>query len=217
MEKEYRSFTFDRLFSGDRELTEIYCKYHSSLFYNPLAQENVRYILSQGALWVVKDDDTAVAITCTLPADSFFMQSGAGWNLADMLGEKAYHCMVCGYLWVDKKYSHFDFYTSVVRLWATQGKAKDKSVLIHLIPAHWQADFEKLFYNGFELMALRGLDNLVPYWVFVRNTEYKTDKTQVYHDVKNCPSSDTKTLSMLCEKGYRAFDMDVEKNLIFRR
>ena len=36
-------------------------------------------------------------------------------------------------------------------------------------------------------------------------------KTQACEDVKACPRTDTKTLSRLCEKGYRGFDMDVEK------
>ena len=62
-----------------------------------------------------------------------------------------------------------------------------------------------------------GLDNLVPHYIFIRNDGFAAGKVEAYEDIKKCPVTDTKTLSMLCEKGYSGFDLDLEKNLLFRR
>ena len=218
MEKEYNTFTVRRLFVEDLPLIEKYSQYYDHLFFNPVSRELLPDIFLNGAFWAVFDGQIPVAVTYILAADSScFSDTGAGWHLADLLGETVSHCLLCGYLWTDDKYSGTDFYTPVVKLWLMQADRRNKNILVHFVLAQMKTDFESLFYNGFQLMALRGLDNLVPHWLFARNTEIETDRIPAYEDVKTCPLSDTKELSRLCEKGYRAFDMDVDKNLLFRR
>ncbi|MBR6610386.1 MAG: hypothetical protein IKK99_09260 [Oscillospiraceae bacterium] len=218
MEREYRTLTIRRLFIEDMPWIEKYAACFDGLFFNPLSEKLLPGVFVQGAFWAVCDGEIPVAVTYILDADSHsFAQSAAGWHLTDLLGEKAGHCLVCGYLWTDEQYSHIDLYTPITKLWMIQAERKNKTILVHLVPSRFGADFEKLFYNDFQLIALRGLDNLVPYWIFTRKTDVGTEKTLPYEDVKKCPLSDTKGLSQLCEKGYRAFDMDMEKNLLFRR
>ncbi len=218
MEKEYWTFTIRRLFIPDMPLIEKYAAGYDRLFFNPLSADLLPDVFVQGAFWAVFDGDLPVAVTYTLEADSpVFEQSGSSWHLNDLTGEKARYCLVCGYLWTNERYGHIDLYTPVTKLWLMQAERKNKSILVHFVPAELGIDFEKLFYNNFQLIALRGLDNLVPHWIFIRNIDVETDRVPVYEDVKTCPLSDTKGVSCLCEKGYRAFDMDVEKNLIFRR
>ena len=218
MEKEYRAFTIRRLFIEDMPLVEKYSRFYDQLFFNPLSQEFIQHIFLEGAFWAVFDGETPAAVTYVLPADSdSFCRMNARWNLADLLCASIDDSLVCGYLWTDKHYKDADFYSPMVRLWLMQASRKEKSKLIHFTPANMDADFEKLFYNGFDLVGLRGLDNLVPHYIFIRDTDFTARKIEVYEDVKTCPVSDTKTLSMLCEKGYRAFDIDMEKNLLFRR
>ena len=71
--------------------------------------------------------------------------------------------------------------------------------------------------TGFELVGLRGLDNLVPHYIFTKMAEYSWNNTKAFTDVKKCVCTDTRTISMLCEHGYKGFDMDVEKNILFGR
>ena len=218
MEKDYRTFTIRRLFIEDMPLVEKYSRFYSCLFFNPLSQQFIQHIFLEGAFWAVYDGEKPAAVTYILPADShIFSELNARWNIADLLDAPVDDSLVCGYVWTDDSYRSTDFYSPLVRLWLMQADRKGKSRLIHFTPANLHTDFENLFYNSFDLAGLRGLDNLVPHYIFVRGADFAKRKTRVYEDVKTCPVSDTKTLSMLCEKGYRAFDMDMEKNLLFRR
>lgn len=218
MEKEFRAFTIRRLFIEDMPLVERYSRVYDGLFFNPLSPQFIRHIFLQGAFWAVYDGDVPAAVTYILPADSSeFSKLNIKWNLTDLLNSPLDDCLVCGYLWMDEKYTATDFYSPIVGLWLSQAARREKSRLIYCIPVAMDTDFEKLFYNGFNLVGLRGLDNLVPHYIFIRQAEFAGRKVEAYEDVKNCPLSDTKGISMLCEKGYVAFDMDVEKNLLFRR
>ena len=133
MEKEYNTFTVRRLFVEDLPLIEKYSQYYDNLFFNPVSRELLPDIFLNGAFWAVFDGQIPVAVTYILAADSScFSDTGAGWHLADLLGETASHCLLCGDLWTDDKYSGTDFYTPVVKLWLMQAdrrnKAKEKFV-----------------------------------------------------------------------------------------
>lgn len=218
MEKELGIFTIRRLFIEDMPVVKKYAGAYSRLFTSPLKEDNISNIFLQGAFWAVFDGEKAVAATYILPADSpCFVNTGARWNISELLGIPPDDCLICGYLWTEKDCAEVNFYNPLCRLWQTQADRRKKAVLVHFTPAHMDTEFEKLFYNGFELAGLRGLDNLVPHYIFTKPAGFYSRKTQACEDVKACPRTDTKTLSRLCEKGYRGFDMDVEKNILLRR
>lgn len=218
MEMEYRTFVIRRLFIENMPIVEKYSHCYDSLFFNPLTSDFIENVFLEGAFWAVYDKDTAVAVTYVMPADSnCFSKLGIWWNLTDLLQAPIDDSLICGYLWTDDRYKDTDFYSPLTRLWLMQADRRQKAKLIHCTPANMAVNFEKLFYNGFELIGLRGLDNLVPHYIFIRNDGFTGGKVEAYEDVKKCPVTDTKTLSMLCEKGYRAFDIDMEKNLLLRR
>ena len=218
MEKEYRTFTIRRLFIEDMQIIEKYSRCYDTLFFNPLSSDFMQDILLDGAFWAVYDGDVPAAVTYILPADSSsFSQMNIRWNLTDLLEMTISDSIICGYVWSDDRYADTDFYSPLTRLWMMQADRRQKAKLIHCTPANMAVNFERLFYNGFDLAGLRGLDNLVPHYIFIRDADFAVRKIEMYEDVKKCPATDTKTLSMLCEKGYRGFDIDVEKNILFRR
>ena len=88
---------------------------------------------------------------------------------------------------------------------------------MHYMPAHMYFDMENLLNSGFDIVGLRGLDNLVPHYIFTKMADYGTRDTKSFTDIVKCQQKDTKTISKLCEHGYKGFDMDVEKNILFGR
>ena len=218
MEKENTVFTIRRLFKEDMVLINRYCESFSHMYFNPLTEDYVWHILLQGAFWAVYQGAVPVAVTYVLPADSpAFASLDAAWHLQDLLDCSGENTLLCGYVWTDENCADVDFYSPLVRLWSVQGTRRGRSMLVHCMPADKNGDIGPLLYNGFGLRGLRGLDNLVPHYIFTKQAELNCRKTEIYHEIKTCPFSDTKTISQLCEKGYTGFDMDVEKNILFRR
>ena len=125
--------------------------------------------------------------------------------------------LLCGYVHTDSSYADRDIYTALSNLWTVQAARRGRSQMIHFMPAHIDFDLERLLNAGFELVGLRGLDNLVPHYIFTKAVSFEKIKTQPGQQVEKCKIADTKTISMLCEHDYRGFDMDVEKNILFRR
>ena len=127
------------------------------------------------------------------------------------------NALLCGYMWTDEQYSGTDFYAPVSKLWIQQAHRRNRQLLLHYMPLHISFDMENLLNSGFELVGLRGLDNLVPHCIFTKMADYCPKNTKNFTHIVKCHLKDTKTISMLCEHGYKGFDMDVEKNILFRR
>lgn len=218
MEKESQTFTIRRLFKEDMTAISSYTGRFDSLYFNPFTEDYVWQIMLGGAFWGVYHDEKPVALTYILPADSpAFCALDACWHFVDLLDCSLENSLLCGYLWAEEGYKDTDFYTPITKLWATQAARRGRQLLIHYMPAHTDFDMEKLIDSGFDLVGLRGLDNLVPHYIFTKQASLKHRDTESFRNIKTIPSTDTKTISMLCEKGYRGFDMDVEKNILFGR
>ena len=218
MEKDCTVFTIRRLFKEDMEKIKEYSSNFDFLHFNPLNEEYIWHILLEGAFWAVLDGQKVVSVTYLLPADSTaFTGLDAAWNITDLLDCSLENSLLCGYVHTYNDYLGRDIYTPLSNLWTVQAARRGRSQLIHCMPAHIDLDMENLLNAGFELAGLRGLDNLVPHYIFTKAVSFEKRKTQPGQQVEKCKITDTKTISMLCERGYRGFDMDVEKNILFRR
>ena len=216
MEKDCTVFTIRRLFKEDMEKIKEYSSSFDFLHFNPLTEEYIWHILLEGAFWAVYDGKKAVSVTYLLPADSTaFTQLNAAWNVTDLLDCSLENSLLCGYVHTDRDYAGRDIYTALSKLWTVQAARRGRSQMIHFMPAHINFDMEKLLNAGFELVGLRGLDNLVPHYIFAKYASFEKRNTNEYRDIKTVSSADTKTISMLCEKGYKGFDITVEKNILF--
>ena len=218
MEKENRVYKIRRLFRQDMDLIQTYCHSYDFLYFNPFTEDYIWQILLQGAFWAVYENEKPVAVTYILPLDSpAFTSLDASWHFADLLACSAENTLLCGYVWADDTCTDTDFYSPLTRLWSMQAARRGRSLLVHYMPAHVDFCIGRLFQNGFELKGLRGLDNLVPHYIFSKPRFFKNRKTEPCQETVACPCTDTKQISALCEKGYAGFDMDVEKNILFRR
>ena len=218
MEKGYRVFTIRRLFKQDMKCIQDYSHFYDNLYFNPLTEDYIWQIMLQGAFWAVCDGENICAVTYILPADSpAFSCLSAAWHIKDLLDYSLENTLLCGYLWTSKKYVETDFYTPAANLWVQQARRRNRQMLLHLMPAHLDFDMENLLNSGFGIVGLRGLDNLVPHYIFAKTSDYKLKDTKAYTDIQKCQFTDTRTISMLCEHKYKGFDMDVEKNILFGR
>lgn len=218
MEKDYRVFTIRRLFKEDMEQIKDYSHNYDNLYFNPLTDDYIWQVMLQGAFWAVYDGEKLSALTYVLPADSpAFACLDASWHMQDLLGCSMDNTLLCGYMWVAGGYTGTDFYTPLSKLWVQQAKRRNRQLLLHCMPTAVDFDMENLINSGFDLVGLRGLDNLVPHFIFTKGASYSHRDINFYKDIIKCPLANTKTISMLCEQGYKGFDMDVEKNILFGR
>ena len=218
MEKDYRVFTIRRLFKEDMEHIHRYSHSFDSLYFNPITDDYIWQVMLQGAFWAVYDGEKLSALTYILPADSpAFACLDASWHMQDLLGCSMDNTLLCGYMWVAGGYTGTDFYTPLSKLWVQQAKRRNRQLLLHSMPATTDFDMENLINSGFDLVGLRGLDNLVPHYIFAKTASYNQRNINLYTDIEKCPQADTRKISMLCEHGYKGFDMDVEKNILFGR
>ena len=218
MEQDWRVFTIRRLFKEDMADIQQYGRYFSGLYFNPFCEEYIWQIMLEGAFWAVCHKENIVAITYVLPADSTaFTKLSASWHIVDLLDCSLENTLICGYLWVKDEYTETDFYSALTKLWLQQAERRGRQMMIHYMPAGMVFDMENLVYSGFDLVGLRGLDNLVPHYIFVKYASFERRNTNEYRDIKTVSSTDTKAISMLCEKGYKGFDITVEKNILFGR
>lgn len=218
MEKENRVYKIRRLFRQDMDLIQTYCHSYDFLYFNPFTEDYIWQVLLQGAFWAVYENEKPVAVTYILPLDSpAFTSLDASWHFADLLACSAENTLLCGYVWADDTCADTDFYSPLTRLWSMQAARRGRSLLVHYMPAHVYFCIGRLLQNGFELKGLRGLDNLVPHYIFAKTASYNQRNINLYTDIEKCPQADTRKISMLCEHGYKGFDMDVEKNILFGR
>lgn len=211
-----RTFTIRRLFKNDTPLIEKAFSHFDFLHYNPMNSRNILPVLVCGQLWGAFDGDVMVGCTWLVPADSrFFTDSTAFWEISDLVNNDLSDYMVAGYVWQNDDYSDYPIYSAFCRLWVMQAAKLGKTMVVHYSPRHINTDMGRLFENGWQLKGLRGLDKLVPHFIFVKKAEFTNKEIQIPRNTKNCPLSDTKQLSKMCEQGWTAVSLDKEQNLLF--
>jgi len=211
-----RTFTIRRLFKSDIPVVEKAFSGFDFLHYNPMHSRHILSAMICGQIWGAFDGDFMVGCTWLVPADSsFFRDSIAAWEIRDLLDNDLSDYMVAGYVWQAEEYKNCPVYRAFSRLWVMQAAKLKKTMVVHYSPRHINTDMERLFSDGWRLKGLRGLDKLVPHYIFVKKAEFTNKDKKSPRNTKSCPLSDTKQLSRLCEQGWAAVALDKEQNLLF--
>lgn len=212
----FRTFKIRRLLKPDMDVIGRYRRQFDFLHHNPLSDEAVSQIMTFGEFWGVFDKGRCVSCTCIFQRSTpFFARSAAVWQLQDMWEKIPEEMQVCGYLWVEKGYQPEIFFRAAAKLWTARRGENGAKLLVYMHPAHIDISMSGLFREGFLLEGLRGMDNLVPHWIFVKTPD--SEDMHVRQEEKICPASDTKAVSRLCEHGYAGWAVDEKNNILFRR
>lgn len=210
----FRRLKIRRLFRQEMQIALDCYRHFDFLHYNPVNRDSARQIMALGEFWGIFDGEKAVGCTYMVPsAAPFFSGSLAAWEIEDLLGIKPGEYTVCGFMWVEDGYDPAQFYCAAAKLWTARTEETQGGVPVCCVPAHLPVPFDSFFGRGFELAGLRGLDNLVPNYIFVKEREKNKNESPV----TACPRRDTKAVSAACEHGYRGFGTDEKNNILFRR
>lgn len=211
-----RTFTVRRLCRNHIPMAQKAFSDFDFLHYNPANSENMMDIMLQGQIWAAFDGDIMAGCTWLLPADSsLFLKSDTGWEISDLLETDLSDFAAAGYVWMAEGYENSGIYRAFCKLWVMQASKMGKNMVVHCSPRHINTDMGRLFENGWYLRGLRGLDRLVPHFIFVKKAEFTNTEPEIPRNIKKCPLSDTKQLSRLCEQGWLAVRLDKEANLLF--
>jgi len=214
MNDRYRVFNVRRLFMDDIDKAVECYKCYDFLHLNPVDRQFLTHVMLCGQLWAVFDGEKMVGCSYMLPAQcKAFAQLNAAWEISDLLDDDLTDYLVCGYIWADESMKNKNIYSALCRLWHAVAPDMNKSMLLHYTPAHTWLSMPELLHSGMKLVGLRGLDKLVPHYIFT-GTVGKFTMTENKSDTKYCHLSDTKMLSRLCEHGWHGVDIS-DDNIIF--
>lgn len=217
MKNDYKLFKVHRLFKEDKKLIKNCYSEYDFLHYNPVNDKFLDRIFIDGSFWGIFDEEKVAALSyMMLPRSKVFSNLTASWEIKDLLNSDLEDYIICGYIWKNKDYEDRSCYAALSKLWEIWRIRKRKKGIIHYMPAHVNVDFNSLFKEGFELIGLRGFDKLVPHYIFVKDISDDKQNINVEKTLE-CPLSDTKEISKLCEHGYRGYEITAEENILFRR
>ena len=209
-------YTVRRLLSPQLDELEKCYSAFDFLHINPYKKDFLENVMLHGRIWGIYDSGKLFSCCCFFPGDMpFFADSGARWNIKDLLATETDRYLVMGYVWTDKEYENEKTLSLFARLAQDIALRSGIEKVLHCSAAHINTDMGQLISAGYRLAGLRGLDKLVPHYIFVSAPENKKHPSSKENEIKKCPSSNTKELSSLCEKGWRGTGIDGEGNIIF--
>ncbi|MEG1862290.1 MAG: hypothetical protein RR198_01655 [Oscillospiraceae bacterium] len=213
-----KSFKVRRLFKQDVDLIENSFSYYDRLHFNPVTRQFILNVLLCGEFWGVFHNGKIVGATWLFKGEEeFFRTYNAKWEIEDLLNKDLKDCLICGYIWCDEEYKNQGIWQLCSRLWRMQGAKTEKKFMVHYTCAHCYCDFNSLFEDGFSLVGLRGLDNIVPHYIFTGKITFKAAPIYSTKRVERVPMEDTKQLSQLLEQGYKGVHLDKENNFCMIR
>lgn len=214
--KRERAFKIRRLFKSDIDVIMQSFEYLQNLHFNPVNPIFVSQVLMAGEWWGVFDKEKMIACTWLFGADSAFFKSyNALWEVSDLLDDDLKSYMVCGYVSCLEEYRSYAVYRALCKLWNIQGSKHGKKYLVHYACAHNWCDFDALFAENFAMAGLRGLDNLVPHYIFTKKVSFKNIPVRLNDIQEKVPFDDTKQISKLLEHKYRAVATDDSNKFCF--
>ena len=212
----YTTFTVRRVFTEELErIVQLYSSYNR--FHCNIYRETfIKQVMLCGQVWAAYDGDIMAGCCCLFPGDmEMFAHTAAAWNIQEMTGIQEGKYLVLGYLAVKEGYSQKDFFPPFALLRRTAGYHRGKEQVLYLSIAHIHNHMGQTMKAGFRLAGLRGLDSLVPHYIFIAPTEMKNQRPAENQVVTKCPYTDTKEVSRLCEDGFEGYDIDSENNILF--
>lgn len=209
-------YNVKRVFKEQKEqVLECYERYRR-LHYNPVSAQRVEEIFSQGQIWAAYKDGQMTACCYFLPADApVFKATNAYWEISDLTDSDLRDYMVAGCVGFLPDCQSRQIYTAFMKLGNILADRGHKNKLVHYVPAHMSFPMQALFDEGFYLTGLRGLDNIVPNYIFEKQVWAQKFPAENEKSVKRCSVSDTKGISKLCEHKYTGVDLEKDNTIIF--
>lgn len=215
MSKDYNVFCVHRMFKEDVNLIEKCYMDYNYLHFNPTSDRFIERVFAKGSFWGIFCGEKIVSISYLIPFNEIKYENPiAYWEIDDLLTAKLDNYLFMGYLWQDEEYKNVNFYNAFCKLFDIQRQKYKKDGIIYCLCAHFNIDMNSLFDEKFYLKGLRGLDKLVPHYIFVK--EYKEDDKEK-NITEQCSIENTKQVSKLCEQGYKGVKITEDKIISFVR
>ncbi len=205
----YKVYFVRRLLKSDKDDILKAYSYLNKTFFNPVDDEFVENIFLKGEFWGVFLKEELIAATWLFKAsEEFYKNSNEYWNIKDILNEDLEDVFICGYIY--NKNQSEEIYALFLNLFNMQSIKQNKKTLIHLLRAQEYNFIQPIFKEKFQLMALRGIENITPHYVFKRESGFK-NKEDEKNTYKKVNIQNTKEISKLLEKGHIGYKLEDEK------
>lgn len=192
-----------RLFKQDIDIIVGAYKAFDVLYSNPMTPVFASELLLYGEIWGAFSGDKLVGCCYLCNAEaSFFKGYDTYSSIADFIQDmKSY--MYLGYIYADKEYVASGIYQAFYSVAQVQSFRQGAKYILHSLPIKLPYNLQPLFKDGFRLIKMRGLDNLVVHYVFVKSL-YANDTLYNTNDYTTqlVSTANTKTLSKYLEQGY---------------
>ena len=213
-----------RLFKYDTD--EIICCYqdYRALYHNPINKEFLENIFMFGEIWGAYFQNRLVACCYYFPLDSVFYKSTPSYSaIADFLDDTDKYFYM-GYVGFSNCFAEIPddcdteggIYQAFLNIAQMQAFRRDLKYVIHPVPVKISSHTEKLFACGYSLIKMRGLENLVVHYIFVKAV---FNEENIYEIQKLIPDEkisleNTKKVSALLENGYFGIDYSKDDNML---
>ena len=218
-----RRIVMRRLFKQDLESAINCYKKYDRLYYNPVCENFLCDVLLNGEIWGAYTDSKLIACCYFFPLESDFFKTTETYTLLADFVPCPQKYMYMGYIGTD--FRHFceeekqffkdelsnpnGLYTAFLNIVQMQTFRKGLKYILHSIPLKMSCGITPLFAADYNLIKLRGLDNLVVHYIFAKavfpcENIYNTDDEPPCVTIK---TNDTKKVSALLESGYCAVNL----------
>lgn len=219
-----KKITVRRLFKQDiDDILKCYKKYDSLLF-NPVDSTFICNVLLCGEFWGAYHGGQLIACCYFFPLESDFFKAGASHDaITDFIAQPEKY-MLMGYIGTNFDILSFDdkqyfegklncangLYTAFMNIVQSQTFRRGFKYIIHILPVKTARNIKCIFDAGYSLIKMRGLEKLVPHYIFAKavfpcEDIYRTDSES---EGVHAAFSDTKKVSALLESGYCCIDID---------
>lgn len=197
-----------RLFKQDIDIIMRCYASLDLLYFNPITPVFLNDIFLNGEIWGAFSGDKIIGCCYFFPADSDFFKPYNAYDAISDFTENMSDHLYLGYIYAHKDYLASGIYQAFYNVAQVQGFRQGVKYILHSVPVKIPCDLHVLFENGFRLVNLRGLDNLVVHYIFIKNL-YTGDSLYNVNDyvTQLVCCENTKMLSKYLEHGYCGVDI----------
>ncbi|MEG1050146.1 MAG: hypothetical protein RSE24_06355 [Oscillospiraceae bacterium] len=158
-----------RLFKQDIDLI-IHCyETFDTLYFNPMTPTFANELLLRGEIWGAFVGSKIVGCCYFFNANSEFFKAYNAYDVVADFTDNLEKYLYMGYIYADTEYVSGGIYQAFYNIAQVQGFRQGEKYILHSVPAKIPCDLHLLFENGFKLVKLRGMDNLVVHYIFVKS------------------------------------------------
>ncbi len=218
-----------RLFKQDLEdILSCYEEY-KSLYHNPINTNFIENIFLYGEIWGAYLKNNIIGCCYYFPMDSEFFRTSAFCKAMEDFIDCTEKYFYMGYVGI--KYDTISpcnaecpdcptesgLYQAFMNIAQMQAFRRGFRYIVHASPVKLKPCTETFFTSGYRLIKMRGLENLVVHYIFVKpvfNEEniYETDRST---SPRKILLENTKKVSALLENGYCGVDYSKNDNIMY--